>query len=231
MRVTTLLRPLALVVATLALTGCGSQPQQVALGGTQASETAADRPTVERPWGTVKTFPRLQKAEPPAAADIAFARDMILHHRQAIELSENVRRHAGLDERVSASARFIIQDQRNEITTMKAWLRAWQQPVDDAADDHDHTAGTMPGMIAAERVDEIATLPTPDAQVAFLRAMIEHHEGAITMSQDYLPVQSNAFVHSTATHIIAEQTTEVRYMEGLVREWCETNGPRTCPAS
>ncbi|MFO6453245.1 MULTISPECIES: DUF305 domain-containing protein [unclassified Aeromicrobium] len=229
MRLTTLVRPLALALTALVLAACGSQPQQVALGGTVAADTASQRPTVERPWGTVKTFPRLEKAEPPQAADVAFVRDMIAHHRQAIELSENVRRHPALDERVNASARFIIQDQRNEITTMTAWLRAWQQETGTSAE-HEHAAGSMPGMIAQKSVDEIATLAPPEAQVAFLRAMIEHHEGAVTMSQDYLPVQSNAFVHSTATHIIAEQTTEIRYMEGLVREWCETDGPRTCPA-
>ncbi|MBC9224859.1 DUF305 domain-containing protein [Aeromicrobium sp. zg-636] len=221
------LRPVALAVAALALACCGTQPQQVSLGGTKAADTAEQRGTVERPWGTVKTFPRLQKAEPPSAADVTFTRDMIMHHRQAVELSENVRTHRGLDARVGSAARFIIQDQKNEITTMRAWLQAWQDSA--GTESHDHDADAMPGMLAQARVDEIATLDRPAAEVAFLVAMIEHHEGAITMSQDYLPEQTNAFVRSTATHIIGEQTTEIAYMRNLLDERCGPKGPSTCP--
>ena len=225
MRLSPLPRLIAAALAVLALSACGTQPQQVALGGTKAADTAQERGTVERPWGTVKTFPRLQKAEPPSAADVTFARDMIHHHRQAIELSQNVRGHDDVEARVSSAARFIIQDQKNEITTMRAWLQAW----DNADDGHEHDPD-MPGMLAQERVDEVAELATPAAEVAFLRAMIEHHEGAIAMSQEYLPVQTNAFVRSTATHIITEQTTEIRYMRDLLEQRCATDGPATCPA-
>ncbi|UUI67380.1 DUF305 domain-containing protein [Aeromicrobium duanguangcaii] len=226
---TNVLRPAALALAALALAACGAQPQQVALGGTKAADTAAQRGTVERPWGTVKTFPRLQKAEPPSAADVTFARDMIMHHRQAVELSENVRSHRGVDARIGSAARFIIQDQKNEITTMRAWLQAWQDSAGAASQEHDHDTGTMPGMLKQARVDEIATLDRPEAEVAFLVAMIEHHEGAIAMSQDYLPEQTNAFVRSTATHIIGEQTTEIAYMKNLLDERCGPKGPATCP--
>ena len=149
---------------------------------------------------------------------------MIHHHRQAIELSQNVRSHDDVEARVSSAARFIIQDQKNEITTMRAWLQAW----DNAHDGHEHDPD-MPGMLAQARVDEVAELATPAAEVAFLRAMIEHHEGAIEMSQAYLPVQTNAFVRSTATHIITEQTTEIRYLRGLLEQRCATDGPATCP--
>jgi len=229
MRTNVVLRAVALALAALALAGCGAQPQQVALGGTKAADTAEQRGTVERPWGTVKTFPRLQKAEPPSAADVVFTRDMIMHHRQAVELSENVRTHRDLEARISSAARFIIQDQKNEITTMRAWLQAWQDSAGSGSQEHEHGADPMPGMLAQARVDEIATLGRSAAEVAFLVAMIEHHEGAITMAQDYLPEQSNAFVRSTATHIIGEQTTEIAYMRNLVQERCESQGPPTCP--
>lgn len=219
-----ILAPLFLAAAVL--TGCSNEPDQITLGGTRAS--ASPQRTVERPWGTVKTFPDMQKAESPGAADVTFAAEMIMHHRQAIELGQNVRGHDGLDERVDASARFIVQDQKNEITTMKAWLQAWNQP--DGAEDHDHDATTMPGMLPQSQVDQIATLDGPEAQIAFLLAMIEHHEGAITMSQDYLTTQQNAFTRSTATHIISEQGIEIDYMNRLVDELCAADGPATCPA-
>lgn len=195
------------------LTACSAESAEIELGGTRATATASPR-MVERPWGTVKAFPTMQKAESPSAADITFAQEMIVHHRQAIDLSENVLGHEGLDDRVSASARFITQDQKNEITTMKAWLQAWNQPVESG---HDHA--DMPGMLTPERVREIAELEMPRAQTAFLEAMIEHHEGAVSMSQDYLPDQANGFTRSTATHIISEQSIEIDFMTNLVAEF------------
>jgi len=227
MRIQVLRRLAALTAAAALLSACGTETQQVALGGTKAADTAEQRETVERPWGTAKKFPRLQKAEAPSAADVVFTSEMIMHHRQAIELAENVRRHEDLDARIGSSARFIIQDQKNEITTMKAWLRAWQDTAGVTADEHDHDATSMPGMLPQSRVDAIAELDGPTAQLAFLRSMIEHHEGAVSMSQDYLPDQSNAFVRSIATHVISEQTTEITYMRNLLA-LCEEDGPVGC---
>lgn len=225
----------ALSLAALSLAACASSSQEVTLGGAAggAADVAADpaaQGTVERPWGTVKTFPKMQKAEPPAAVDGEFTNQMIMHHRQAIELGGNLLAHRGVDKRIAASADFIVQDQNNEITTMKAWLQAWSGTLESDSG-HTHDSASMPGMLTASRVAEIATLPRPAAQVAFLLAMIEHHEGAITMSQEYLPEQHNSFTRSTAVHIIKEQQLEIDYMTRLVDELCANGGPPTCPAT
>lgn len=214
----------ALLVGALALAGCSeAEPDKVAIGGMDV--TAVD--TVERPWGTVKVAPRMEKAEEPGDVDVAFVADMVMHHEQAIELSDNVLAHEGVDDRIAAAARFILADQQNEIGIMTSWLTAW----DVTAPEHDaHAAGAMPGMLPKRRVRQIAVLPTAASQVAFLTAMVEHHEGAIAMSRDYLPVQANTFVRTTAQHIITEQLTEVTYMENLVDELCADGGIATCPA-
>ncbi|MBM7516683.1 DUF305 domain-containing protein [Nocardioides nitrophenolicus] len=213
-----------LLLGVLALGACSSEPATVTLGGTAAAAESAE--TVERPWGTVKVFPEMEKAEEPGVDDVVFARDMVMHHEQAIELGTNLLGHDALDERVAATARFIVADQQNEIGVMNSWLDAWEA---SAQEHDDHGTEPMPGMLPQDRVDAIASLPSAASQVAFLVAMIEHHQGAITMSQDYLPVQANSFTRSSAQHIITEQLTEIQYMENVIDDLCAGGGPATCP--
>jgi uncharacterized protein (DUF305 family) len=215
-----------LLLLLLAVGACGAaESRTLTLGGTAASEVPT---TVERPWGTVKVFPAMQKDQEPVPDDVAFAQEMVMHHRQAIEISENLLAHDGLDERVEASASFIVQDQKNEIGIMETWLQAWDQPVKPSTHGA-HASGSMPGMLQQRQVDRIATLPTPASQIAFLVGMIKHHQGAITMSQDYLPVQGNAFTRSSAQHIITEQRTEIQYMENVIDDLCDADPIAACP--
>lgn len=221
------LRAATAISAICLLTACGSSaPETVELGGQHA--TAAPK-TVERPWGTVATFPELTKAQTPIAEDVSFATDMISHHEQAIELSENLLMHQDADDRVTAAANFIRQDQSNEITTMSAWLKAWNE---SGPEHHSHHASTstMPGMLPQPDVDAVASMSTTQAQVEFLRLMTTHHEGAITMSQDYLDGGSNTFTRSTAQHIIREQQLEIEYFDLTIDDLCEKESAPGCPS-
>lgn len=55
------------------------------------------------------------------AADIAFLKAMVPHHRMAVEMAEKVI-DRGLDMRVDALARKIREAQTMEIAKMTAWL-------------------------------------------------------------------------------------------------------------
>ncbi|WP_456694620.1 DUF305 domain-containing protein [Aeromicrobium sp. P5_D10] len=206
--------PLITLVTCLLLTACGggSDEKVVNIGGATVAPT-----TVERPWGTVKTFPKLKKAESPSSADVRFASDMAMHHQQAIELSDILLGHEKADERIAASARFIKQDQSREIGVMQAWLEAWGES--SGADSHgDHGMSSMPGMVAQEKVDEFAAMDWKNGQIEFLRLMVEHHQGAVDMSKDYLADAENSFTRSIAQHIIREQMVEISYMNNIVKE-------------
>lgn len=218
------------LVMGLVLSACGGDgPDEVHLGGTQAS---AASPKLDRPWGQVNSFPELKKAEVPKAADTTFAAEMIMHHEQAIELSQNLLAHEGLEDRVEATARFILQDQKNEISVMSSWLTAWEKSLGTSGHGahDDHSGDPMPGMLPQEQVDEVRTLEPAAAQIHFLRSMLTHHEGALTMSRDYLPHRANSFTFSTAQHIIREQGLEIDYMTNLVGELCAADPVETCPA-
>lgn len=217
-----------LLGAALLLGACGDDsPTEVRLGGAQASASG----TLDRPWGQVTAFPQLEKAQVPSVADTEFAADMVMHHEQALELGKNLLTHEGLDERIAAAARFIVKDQKNEITVMSAWLTAWEGSLGTASHGAHHGDGPMPGMLPQQQVDEVKTLDTAEAQIHFLRSMLTHHEGAITMSKDYLPERTNSFTYSTAQHIIREQGLEISYMTNLVDELCSAQPVSTCPGS
>ncbi|MET0951655.1 MAG: DUF305 domain-containing protein [Aeromicrobium sp.] len=210
------------------LGACGSDDgsTEVQLGGTHAS---ADPALLDRPWGQVKSFPALEKAEVPSDVDTMFAADMVMHHEQAVELSENLLAHDGIEDRIAATARFIIQDQKNEISVMSDWLTAWETSLDASGHGAHDSDAPMPGMLPQSQVDEVSALETAEAQIHYLRSMLTHHEGAITMSQDYLPERTNSFTHSTAQHIIREQGLEIQYMTGLVDELCADQPVASCP--
>lgn len=224
MRLSALLVTLTVVAA---LAGCGNDedqaPETVTLGGMQATVTTD---AVQRPWGMASRPPALQKAQTPNAADVAFIRDMIPHHEQAIRMSRLLLDHPKLDERVRASAEYIAADQRLEIRTMKAWLKAWRDDLPPADPDHDHTA--MPGMLAPAQVERLADLSTADAQVDFLMLMQRHHRGAVTMSQDYLTDAVNTYTLETARHVIREQQLENAYFIQVIGDLCASGRPATC---
>lgn len=226
MRLTVLRTVVGIALAVGSLAACGSStPETVEIGGQMTAKPG----TVERPWGTVKTFPQLTKAQPPIDQDTRFATDMVMHHEQAVELSENVLTHDGTDERITAAANFIKQDQSNEITTMTAWLEAWQGATSHQHGGHHASGTTMPGMLPQADVDRIVTLTPTEAQVEFLRLMTIHHEGAVTMSQDYLAEGENAFTRATAQHIIREQQVEIDYFAHTIDELCAADPVAACP--
>jgi uncharacterized protein (DUF305 family) len=195
-----------------ALTACGSEPEIVHIGG------APTTGTVQRPWGTVQTFPEVRKAEPPSDADVQFTRDMVIHHEQAVVLSNIVLKHENADGRIRAAARFIAMDQEREIKAMNAWLKAWKKAK--PRDDHNASAHAgMPGMVTPEQIEAFAGMKLKAAQAEFLRLMIFHHEGAIAMAQDVIAEGNNAFTLSVARHMIREQSQEIKYMKLLIDDF------------
>ncbi|MFS3127015.1 DUF305 domain-containing protein [Nocardioides sp. Bht2] len=212
------LSPAAIGVTLLlavTLSGCGEEkqpaPQTVTLGGTEAS---ANTELVSRPWGMAPRPPAMQKAQRPSDADVAFISAMIPHHEQALRMSALLLEHEPLDDRVRAAAEFIAADQGLEIRTMQSWLDAWRAEIDPPSAHHDH--GAMPGMLEPAEVEALADLGSGRAQLEFLALMVRHHEGAVTMSQEYLDDAVNVFTLATAQHVIREQQVEIRYLNQVL---------------
>jgi uncharacterized protein (DUF305 family) len=103
-------------------------------------------------------------SQPPSndSAEAGFARDMIVHHAQAVQMAEIVR-----DKTKSDSMRLLASDisltQQAQIGIMQGWLGAWVLPLtgsEPAMAWMGHpTEGLMPGMATPEEIDRLYTLP------------------------------------------------------------------------
>lgn len=85
-------------------------------------------------------------------ADVTFARMMIEHHRQAIEMAELAGTRAG-DPEVKSLAEKIKAAQQPEIDTMTGWLSAWGKPaampsMSGGMDTGGMSHGPMPGAMS-----------------------------------------------------------------------------------
>jgi uncharacterized protein (DUF305 family) len=160
-------------------------------------------------------------SQPPSndSAEAGFARDMIVHHAQAVQMAEIIR-----DKTKSDSMRLLVSDisltQQGQVGIMQGWLQAWDLPItgsEPAMAWMGHpTDGLMPGIATPDEIDRLYTLPPERADVVFLRLMISHHEAAIPMAKAILERTDEPEVRQLATAIIGSQRAEIENMKAMV---------------
>lgn len=147
-------------------------------------------------------------------ADIMFARMMIPHHEQAIELADlALKPAAAASDAVRNLATRIKANQDPEIEFMTSWLADGGHSL-TADDGMDHSS-MMSGMLSLEDLDALRTMTGTDFDRAWIEAMIAHHEGAITMAQAVLDDGSDSDIATLATTIIETQTSEIETLRAL----------------
>ena len=76
----------------------------------------------------------------------------------------------------------------------------------------EHTTHTMAGMATPEQMAELARLTGTSFDSMFLRLMIPHHEGAVTMVEELLKQPGSAYdpvLFEFVTSIVNDQTAEI----------------------
>jgi len=158
-------------------------------------------------------------------ADIDFMGGMIHHHAQAIVMSRWAPTH-GASKSVTTLAERIINAQQDEILSMQRWLRSHGQPVPEP-DPHGmmmEMGGMkhemlMPGMLTDEQMKQLDAARGKDFDLLFLRFMIQHHQGAVTMVNDLFATPGAAqetTVYKMASDVFADQTTEIDRMQKML---------------
>ena len=183
----------AIGLTTLFATGCGSSD----------SSSTSDTSMAE---STLNEF---------NDADVMFAQMMIPHHEQAIEMSDiALDPTVGASDEIRALAEDIKAAQDPEIAQMTAFLESWGQPVAmDSSMDH---SSMMSGMLTVEEIETLGSLRGAEFDMAWLEAMIKHHEGAIQMADDVLSSGVNADVKTLAEEIISTQQSEIDAMRTML---------------
>lgn len=162
-------------------------------------------------------------------ADVNFMTKMIGHHAQALIMSRMAPENASSPQVKTLAAR-IINAQKDEIQTMQRWLRERNQPVPKIEihglhleitgtemDHSDHM--NMAGMLSMEQLKELKNANGREFDRLFLKYMIDHHKGAVTMvetlfSQDGAALEDQAF--KLASEINVDQQTEIARMQRML---------------
>ena len=159
----------------------------------------------------------------PAAdsAEAGFARDMMVHHAQAVQMAEIVRDKTESEE-MRTMAADIALTQQAQIGQMQGWLAVWGLPAtsrEPAMTWMGHpTEGRMPGMASPEELNDLQRASPEEADVLFLQLMIPHHEAAIPMSEAVLEETDRPEVERLAGAIAASQQGEIEMMKGLLNQ-------------
>ncbi|WP_424533733.1 DUF305 domain-containing protein [Sphaerisporangium viridialbum] len=195
--------------AALALAGCASAP------ATPSASSTAPVIAPGRPGEAAKTLGPTEAAtavpSPSAnAADVVFMQDMVVHHRQALDMSAGAATRAASDD-VKRMASRIADTQGPEINAMIRWLRQQGQRVPE------HHAGhhAMPGMATPEQMAALRAANGGGFDRLYLQLMIAHHLGAITMAADELEKGSHIMVQELAQDVSVTQTAEVNRMRRM----------------
>ncbi|NWF30394.1 DUF305 domain-containing protein [Streptomyces sp. PKU-EA00015] len=151
------------------------------------------------------------------AADVSFAKGMIPHHRQAIEMADLAESRAGSAE-VKTLAAEIRKAQDPEIKTLSGWLTSWGEEVPEEGEGGEHAGHSMSGMMTAEEMAELEKASGEAFDTAFLEMMVEHHEGAVEMARTEQSDGSYQPAKDMAGDIIASQSAEITRMNELLRK-------------
>ena len=151
--------------------------------------------------------------------DVRFMRDMIPHHQQAVEMAELVADRTNRPELADAAGRIELS-QRDEIEFMETWLKDRGEPAPDPADHAAmHTDQRMAGMATPEQMADLAAASGTDFDRLFLKLMITHHEGAVTMVEELLEQPGSAYdpvLFEFTTDITNDQSAEIERMHALL---------------
>jgi uncharacterized protein (DUF305 family) len=155
------------------------------------------------------------------SAEAGFARDMIVHHAQAVQMAGIVRDKTE-DDSIRTLATDIALTQQGQIGQMQGWLAVWGLPQTGNGPamswmGHPHE-GPMPGMATQGEINELRDAPPDEADALFLRLMIEHHRAALPMAEAILKRTNRPAVEQLAGAIATSQAGEIRAMEDMLRK-------------
>jgi uncharacterized protein (DUF305 family) len=171
--------------------------------------------------------------QPYSNADVDFMSGMIPHHAQAVLIAGWAASHGARPD-VRVLCERIVVGQRDEIETMRTWLRDRAQTVPDANATHHRMKMNgvehdmlMPGMLTPEELGRLDKARGPEWDRLFLEAMIRHHQGALKMVDDlfgaYGALQDED-VFKFVSDLYADQTIEIERMQKML-EVADTRAP------
>ncbi|MFE0102165.1 DUF305 domain-containing protein [Streptomyces sp. NPDC059009] len=192
----------------------GAAAVVVAAGGITAAVAATDSD------GSSSSVPA------DSSADAGFARDMAVHHQQAVEMSYIVRDRSK-NEEVRRLAYDIAQTQANQRGMLLGWLDMWDLPK--VSEDAPMTwmgmgdmppgkdGALMPGMATNAELTKLGKLSGKDAEVRYLQLMTRHHQGGVHMAKGCVKRCKVGVEHRLAEGMVNSQQSEIELMADMLK--------------
>ncbi len=154
---------------------------------------------------------------------------MIMHHSQAVEMTDLLRVRSHNKELLDLGKRISIS-QTDEMKFMKQWLKDRRAPESmhdmsgmKASDHMEHmnmgSMPLMPGMLTAQQMMALEHARGAAFDHLFLTGMIQHHTGALVMVQDLFDTPGagqDAVLFDFATDVDNTQRAEINIMRSML---------------
>lgn len=140
--------------------------------------------------------------------DAMFMNMMIVHHDQAIKMSELAENRTD-NERILELSSNISEAQKAENQQMTEWMRSLGL---EPGNHH-----PMAGMASREEMQQLRNSNGSEFNQMFAELMIEHHEGGIEMASSFRETGRHAELKEMQGQMVEAQQNEIEKM----REWQE----------
>ena len=155
-------------------------------------------------------------------ADVDFLQGMIIHHMQAILMSEMADTRTN-NETILDLAKRIDASQKDEINFMESWLKdrdEFQKNTNHIHQDHHmHKNMKMAGMASPKQLVDLDNSDSTDFDRLFLQLMINHHDGALEMVEELKKYPGNTYdpiLNEFVSDLINDQGVEIERMNTLL---------------
>ncbi|NLG22358.1 MAG: DUF305 domain-containing protein [Actinomycetales bacterium] len=162
------------------------------------------------------------------SAEAGFARDMVEHHAQAVEMSLEVLQTTE-DPGVRTLATDIASTQGNQLGQMEGWIRQWDLPMARPGDrmdwmgeahshHHMHVVDDAPmaGMASPEQMESLRNAEGEAADILYLQLMTTHHIAGVDMAQAILDAGADGEVQRLAVAMVNGQEAEISLMKDML---------------
>jgi uncharacterized protein (DUF305 family) len=160
------------------------------------------------------------------SVEVGFARDMSIHHAQAVTLAKLAHERATLPVLRDMTEDIVITQER-EIGVMSAWLQQWRVAGVGSAPPMRWMAHRvvpspdadppMPGMATRQEVATLAVTRGPEADRLFCQLMLRHHLGGLHMIDEVVARGHRAEVIALARQMRADQGREITRLQDVLR--------------
>jgi uncharacterized protein (DUF305 family) len=184
--------------------------------------------------GRFSAFDIAPRSPVEGSAEAGFARDMQVHHAQAIDMAMTIYGKTD-DADLRALAYDIATGQAEQKGVMYGWLAQWGLPqlggttmawMTASSGEHAHVqadgeplteeqAREAMGMASAAELTALSAATGQAADCQFLKLMIRHHEGAIPMADAVIDLGSEPAVLAVAERMRTAQQFEIDAMTSM----------------